>query len=164
MKGPSKRTRAMAPADWAVVAADALAVIVALASLLIGGKAIATKYEVQSRQAERAAAITSISADLDKRFGGRTSYDPTDAGPSWYGFSPAGFPPGIDEQWASDARWNQLDYRPESSAYRYGIYTNGAEAWLMVYGDADRDGTWSQVYRHYAEGRLVHEWRLFENE
>ncbi len=161
----TQRTRSLQGADWLVILADVVAVVAIIGALVAGGRELSTRYVAEQINAEREAAIAAISTHLDKRFLARNHYNPEAADEeTWFGFSPTSFPPGPEAPWASDARWNQIDHRPASSSTRYGIYTLGEEAWLMVYSDADRDGTWSQLYRHYAEGRLVHEWRVRDGE
>ena len=66
---------------------------------------------------------------------------------------------GVDDNCDGEADEGLLDTDEDGVCDEIDLCTGDDDA-----GDADRDGTWSQVYRHYAEGRLVHEWRLFENE
>jgi hypothetical protein len=159
----SKKTSSRGPLflvlDLAIVAA-------LIAASWVAFEPLARAWKAHARSAERSAAMASLSEDLDARFVKQRHYNPEEADKdAWYGFSPAEFPPGPELPWASDARWNQLRYRPESGAsYRYGVFTRGQEAWLIVYGDVDGDGDWSQVVRYFSEGRLVREWQLRPDE
>ena len=119
-----------------------------------------------SREEERGVVLEGLHEDLDRRFFKKGHYNPT--GPdddTWYGFSPSVFPPGSRAPWVSDARWNRIEFRPRDGVlYRYGLFTTGKAAWVLAYGDVDGDGTYSQVYRRYEDGRMVREWSIRAHE
>lgn len=145
---------------WLWLAADGLLIVAIVGSAWGGVKPLVDSYRGKLRGQERELALAKIGEDLDLRYFKKRHYNP--AGPddhTWYGFSPSEFPPGPMREWVSDARWNQIAYRPPNGAsYRYGLYTLGQDAWVMVYGDADLDGEPSRMYRHYSNGRLVQQW------
>jgi len=110
---------------------------------------------------ERPRIVERLTEELDVRYFKKRHYNPSGPeDPAWYGFS-GPFPPGAAAPWVSDARWNQIAFRPKDGAhYRYGLYTGGVDAWLLVYGDADGDGLQSRLFRRFSHGRLVQEWQL----
>ncbi len=152
-----------ARAAWSAVV---VTLLVAIGATLwqIAKPAVVSIRAGQTRQ-ERGLALAAINDDLDLRYFKKRHYNPT--GPdddAWYGFT-AEFPPGPRAEWVSDARWNQIKFRPrDGHSYRYGLYTLGDEAWVLAYGDPDMDGRWSQLYRHYSNGRLVQEWQFRDGE
>lgn len=149
-----------------IAAVDVMLLAAIGAAIWVAAQPIAGAARAEARRAERSTALAALTEDLDARFVKQRHYNPGPADEdAWYGFSPSAFPPGPLEPWASDARWNQLSYRADLGAsYRYGVYTRGQEAWLLVYGDADGDGQWSEVFRYFSEGRLVREWQLHPRE
>jgi hypothetical protein len=144
-----------APASrWILL--DLVLVVGIGASAWIALDPVLTTVQARSARKERAAGEQALTRELDLAYYKKKHYNPgapTEA--AWYGFSPSSFPPGPRAPWVSDARWNRLAHRPATAGARYGIYTEGTEAWLLIYDDADRDGVPSRELIHLAEGRRI---------